>query len=45
MVWTVVVQGLSLFLSNIIIWGFDTPAKIVTEGRLKLENFNYEVSI
>merc|ERR1712224_568345 len=32
------VQGLSRFASDIIIRGFDTPAKVV-EGRL--ENFNY----
>merc|ERR1711881_510426 len=32
------VQGLSRFASDIIIRGFDTPAKIV-DGRL--ENFNY----
>merc|ERR1719491_208775 len=38
---TAVVQGLSRFASDIIIRGFDTPAKIVTEGGLKLENFNY----
>ena len=39
-----VVQGLSRFASDIIIRGFDTPAKIVTEeGKLfpKFENFNY----
>lgn len=37
------VQGLSRFASDIIIKGFDTPAKIVqTEGGgLKFENFNY----
>jgi len=41
-----VVQGLSRFASDIIIRGFDTPAKIVTDDdsnglKLKLENFNY----
>jgi zeaxanthin epoxidase len=37
-----VVQGLSRFASDIIIRGFDTPAKIVTgEGGLRFENFNY----
>lgn len=35
------VQGLSRFASDIIVQGFDTPAKIVTEGGLRLENFNY----
>mmetsp|Transcript_22717 Transcript_22717/g.37592 ORF Transcript_22717/g.37592 Transcript_22717/m.37592 type:complete len:539 (-) Transcript_22717:25-1641(-) len=37
------VQGLSRFASDIIIRGFDTPAKIVydEEGGLKFENFNY----
>lgn len=36
-----VVQGLSRFASDIIIRGFDTPAKIVTTPSFKLENFNY----
>lgn len=36
-----VVQGLSRFASDIIIRGFDTPAKIVTKPELKFENFNY----
>mmetsp|Transcript_26372 Transcript_26372/g.56062 ORF Transcript_26372/g.56062 Transcript_26372/m.56062 type:complete len:581 (+) Transcript_26372:160-1902(+) len=36
-----VVQGLSRFASDIIIRGFDTPAKIVVKDGLKLENFNY----
>ncbi|KAL7527922.1 hypothetical protein ACHAXR_002192 [Thalassiosira sp. AJA248-18] len=38
-----VVQGLSRFASDIIIRGFDTPAKITmtAEDGLKLENFNY----
>jgi len=35
------VQGLSRFASDIIIRGFDTPAKVTFEGGLKLENFNY----
>jgi zeaxanthin epoxidase len=38
------VQGLSRFASDIIIRGFDTPAKIVKDdenGRLRFENFNY----
>jgi len=35
------VQGLSRFASDIIIRGFDTPAKIVTKDGLKFENFNY----
>ena len=35
------VQGLSRFASDIIIRGFDTPAKIVTTPSFKLENFNY----
>jgi zeaxanthin epoxidase len=36
------VQGLSRFASDIIIRGFDTPAKIVWEnGQLRFENFNY----
>jgi zeaxanthin epoxidase len=35
------VQGLSRFASDIIINGFDTPAKIVFEGGLRFENFNY----
>lgn len=35
------VQGLSRFASDIIIKGFDTPAKIVFDGGLKFENFNY----
>jgi len=36
-----VVQGLSRFASDIIIRGFDTPAKIVTSPSFRLENFNY----
>ena len=38
-----VVQGLSRFASDIIIRGFDTPAKIVRDenGGLRFENFNY----
>ena len=39
-----VVQGLSRFASDIIIRGFDTPAKIVrdeTTGEVRFENFNY----
>jgi zeaxanthin epoxidase len=37
------VQGLSRFASDIIIRGFDTPAKIVKgeDGGIKFENFNY----
>merc|ERR1712232_226980 len=36
------VQGLSRFASDIIIRGFDTPAKIVfKDGEIKFENFNY----
>lgn len=37
------VQGLSRFASDIIIRGFDTPAKITRDddGSLKFENFNY----
>jgi len=35
------VQGLSRFASDIIIRGFDTPFKIVTEPSFKIENFNY----
>ena len=38
------VQGLSRFASDIIIRGFDTPAKIVrdtTTGAIRFENFNY----
>jgi zeaxanthin epoxidase len=38
------VQGLSRFASDIIIRGFDTPAKIVRDektGELRFENFNY----
>ena len=37
------VQGLSRFASDIIIRGFDTPAKVYfdDEGKLKFENFNY----
>jgi len=36
------VQGLSRFASDIIIRGFDTPFKIVTEnGKMRFENFNY----
>lgn len=37
------VQGLSRFASDIIIRGFDTPAKIYwdEQGQLKFENFNY----
>jgi len=35
------VQGLSRFASDIIIRGFDTPAKIVFDGGVRFENFNY----
>ena len=37
------VQGLSRFASDIIIRGFDTPAKVYfdKDGQLKFENFNY----
>jgi len=35
------IQGLSRFASDIIIRGFDTPAKIVLDGGIKFENFNY----
>merc|ERR1712127_1131188 len=35
------VQGLSRFASDIIIRGFDTPAKINTKDGIKFENFNY----
>ncbi|KAL7572397.1 hypothetical protein ACA910_021605 [Epithemia clementina (nom. ined.)] len=37
------VQGLSRFASDIIIRGFDTPAKVYfdSDGQLKFENFNY----
>lgn len=35
------VQGLSRFASDIIIRGFDTPAKIVIDGGVKFQNFNY----
>jgi zeaxanthin epoxidase len=37
------VQGLSRFASDIIIRGFDTPAKIVRaeDGSIRFENFNY----
>lgn len=39
------VQGLSRFASDIIIRGFDTPAKIVKDesafGGIRFENFNY----
>jgi zeaxanthin epoxidase len=37
------VQGLSRFASDIIIRGFDTPAKIVKaeDGSIRFENFNY----
>jgi len=35
------VQGLSRFASDIIIRGFDTPAKIVLKDGIKFENFNY----
>lgn len=38
------VQGLSRFASDIIIRGFDTPAKIVKDeetGAIRFENFNY----
>lgn len=35
------VQGLSRFASDIIIRGFDTPAKIVMKDGVKFENFNY----
>mmetsp|Transcript_331 Transcript_331/g.379 ORF Transcript_331/g.379 Transcript_331/m.379 type:complete len:469 (+) Transcript_331:469-1875(+) len=38
-----VVQGLSRFASDIIIRGFDTPAKITKDedGKIQFENFNY----
>jgi len=36
------VQGLSRFASDIIIRGFDTPAKIVNDEKgIRFENFNY----
>merc|ERR1712238_339694 len=35
------IQGLSRFASDIIIRGFDTPAKIVNKDGIKFENFNY----
>lgn len=35
------VQGLSRIASDIIISTFDTPAKVVFEGGLKFEHFNY----
>jgi len=35
------VQGLSRFASDIIIRGFDTPVKLVSEPELRIENFNY----
>lgn len=35
------VQGLSRFASDIIIRGFDTPAKLVLQPQFRLENFNY----
>lgn len=35
------VQGLSRFASDIIIQGFDTPAKVVFKPEFKIENFNY----
>lgn len=35
------VQGLSRLASDIIIKGFDTPCKFVTEPSPRLENFNY----
>lgn len=35
------VQGLSRFASDIIIRGFDTPAKIILKDGVKFENFNY----
>jgi len=35
------VQGLSRFASDIIIRGFDTPAKVVLKDGIKFENFNY----
>jgi len=35
------VQGLSRFASDIIIRGFDTPAKITFDPEFKIENFNY----
>mmetsp|Transcript_17260 Transcript_17260/g.31830 ORF Transcript_17260/g.31830 Transcript_17260/m.31830 type:complete len:612 (+) Transcript_17260:54-1889(+) len=35
------VQGLSRIASDVIVKGFDTPAKIVLDGGLKFENFNY----
>lgn len=35
------VHGLSRFASDIIIRGFDTPAKVTFDGGLQVENFNY----
>jgi len=35
------VQGLSRFASDIIIRGFDTPAKITFDNGIRFENFNY----
>jgi len=35
------IQGLSRFASDIIIQGFDTPAKIRFDDGIKFENFNY----
>jgi|EP00979_Chaetoceros_neogracilis_P001070 zeaxanthin epoxidase len=35
------VQGLSRFASDIIIRGFDTPAKVILKDGIKFENFNY----
>jgi len=35
------VQGLSRFASDIIIRGFDTPAKITFKDGIRFENFNY----
>lgn len=36
-----VVQGLSRFASDIIIRGFDTPAKVTFKDGIQFENFNY----
>ena len=41
MIRSAAVQGLSRFASDIIIRGFDTPAKIIVKDGIKFENFNY----
>lgn len=41
MIRSAAVQGLSRFASDIIIRGFDTPAKVVLKDGIKFENFNY----